>query len=156
MEVVIRCIYYCASGFRTIASTYFPSRFYCRGFGENSPLCVRGPQNQWIVCSTCRCTAIILIFPLFVLYGFFSSTLCHHDVPSERISRWMECSNIRMVRAFLREYNNSQKKEKKRKIFDSSKFHSFGTKKKFYCSFFFFFFFGISSAGSTIFFCSMF
>lgn len=44
------------------------------------------------------------------------------------------------ARAFLREYNNSRKKEKKRKIFDSSKFHSFGTKKKFYCSFFFFFF----------------
>lgn len=154
MEVVIRCIYYCASGFRTIASTYFPSRFYCRGFGENSPLCVRGPQNQWIVCSTCRCTAIILIFPLFVLYGFFSSTLCHHDVPSERISRWMECSNIRMVRAFLREYNNSRKKEKKEKYSILRNFIRLERRKNSIVPFFFFF--GISSAGSMIFFCSTF
>lgn len=112
---------------------------------------MRGPQNQWTVCSTCRCTAIILIFPLFVFYGFFSSVPCHHHVrknPGEwnaRIFVWSRTT----VRAFLRKYNNSQKnsEERKRKILYIRflKFHLFVTTKK---NFIVPFLFGISLAGS--------
>lgn len=75
MEVAIRRIYYCTSGFRMIASTYFPSRFY---YPRIASLKMRPARPRGINGSFAEVTrasaAIISIFPLFCFSALFSSS----------------------------------------------------------------------------------
>ena len=76
-EVAIQRIYYCTSGFRTIASTYFPVAFLLYREmipDENTPYAPRPAESMNPFAEvTCTNAAIISAFALFVLSALFRS-----------------------------------------------------------------------------------